>query len=97
MQPASGVHPAVLAVITEYVSGGSGGSSARMAGNLPAGSSALPKPVSARGRAVLSMNQEDPPFIDRGNALLKARGKMKVKQEMNSTVKNYVRMLQTGE
>jgi hypothetical protein len=97
MKPASGIHPKVMAVITEYVSGGSSGTSPRMAGTLPSGGSTLPKPLSARGRVALNTPTEDPPFIDRGNALLKARGKMKIKQEMNQSVKNYVRMLQSNE
>ena len=97
MQPASGIHPAVMKVIAEYVSGGSGGSSPRVAGSLPASTSTLPKPLSARGRVALNTPTEDPPFVDRGNALLKARGKLKIKREMNSSVKNYIRMLQTDE
>lgn len=95
MQPASGIHPAVMAVIREYVSGGSGGDSPRMAGTSI--SSTLGKPMSARGRSSLNIPNEDPPFVDRGNALLKARSKMKIKQVMNPSVKNYVRMLQTDE
>lgn len=97
MQPASGIHPAVMAVIIEYVSGGSGGSSPRMAGSIPSSPSGMPKPMSARGRVALNTPTEDPPFVDRGNALLKARGKLKIKREINPSVKNYIRMLQSDE
>ena len=60
---------------------------------MPSNIVGIPRSVSAQGRVSLHPVSGDPAIEDKGNALLKAKGKLKVQQTMNPTVKKYIRMM----